>query len=212
MTDSTRIVVPQKHVSITFDDGPTREYTPRILNVLKSFRAKATFFVVGKNARENPDIIQRIVREGHDLGNHTYSHFISTVFKKKVIEEEIRLTEKIIKEITGQRPSFFRSPCWAWDVNAEKVVDVAKNLGYCPVKWSISSVDWLGVRKIIKYKIFGKTINHREIFLFHDGAETCPVTTREATVELLPDVLNMLNEKQMSPVRLSDLREYKNKL
>lgn len=125
--------------------------------------------------------------------------------KKKVIKKEIQLTGKIIEKITGRKPILFRTPCWSWDINAEKVCDIAKSLGYYSVKWSISSIDWLGIGSVIKHKIFNKKIYPGEIFLFHDGAEMCPVSTRKATVELLPDVLRMLKRKQMSPIRLSDL-------
>lgn len=195
-----------KSVSLTFDDGPDRKYTPGILNILRKFKIKASFFLVGKKAEKNPDIVQRIFQEGHDIGNHTYSHPLSPMlFKYRIIEKEIRVTEKIIMSITGQKPRLFR-PTWSlWNPNYDKIINLTKSLGYISVGWSISSLDWLGVRKIIKYQILDRDINHGDIILLHDGAEKSPISKRDATVNLLPEILYKVKKEYISLLKLSEL-------
>lgn len=195
----------KRQISLTFDDGPDRQYTPKILDLLKRFEVKATFFLVGKKVRKNPDIVMRIFKDGHDIGNHTYNHPISPVFKHRVMEREIKLAGDAIKRITGERPFLFR-PTWSpWDINAKKMLNMAGNLGYFPVRWSISSMDWLGIRKVVKYKILARDIREAEILLLHDGAEKSPFLERKTTVELLPEILFALKSKNFLPVKLTEL-------
>lgn len=195
----------RNYVSLTFDDGPNRRYTPKILDILKEFDIKATFFIVGKNAKKNPFILRRILDEGHDIGNHTYSHPVSPVIKSGLIEKEIKITEKIIKNIAGCKPYLFR-PTWGpWDMNSRKMLETTERLGYLPVRWSISSMDWLGIKKVIKYKVLCRRIRHGDIFLFHDGIERSPVSKRESTVESLPKILHTLKSRSIFPLRLSRL-------
>ena len=192
----------QKSIALTFDDGPHPEYTPRILDVLKNDDVKATFFLVGKRARQNPDIVRRIFVEGHDIGNHTYSHPISPIINHKSIEKEIRLTGKIIEKITGRKPQLFR-PTWGkWDMNSSKMTGMAKKLGYLPMRWSVSSIDWLGINKIVEQRVLNNGINGREIFLFHDGTEKAIIKNREATVKAIPKVLRVYKDYRF--LKLSD--------
>ncbi|MBN2482978.1 MAG: polysaccharide deacetylase family protein [Candidatus Omnitrophica bacterium] len=195
----------KKYVSFTFDDGPDRKYTLPILDVLKRFGVKATFFLVGKRAKRNPDIVQRIVKEGHEIGNHTYSHPVSPILRYRAIEKEIALTGKIITEITGQTTQLFR-PTWSpWDFYCSRMEDIAQDLGYQSVRWSISSVDWLGIKGIIRHKIMNTPINSKEIFLFHDGAEKFPIVSRRATVEVLPHILHRNQKNNIHPLTLSEM-------
>jgi peptidoglycan/xylan/chitin deacetylase (PgdA/CDA1 family) len=98
-------------VALTFDDGPHPDYTPRILDVLARHGVKTTFFVVGEKAEAHPEIVRRIVAEGHLVGNHTYSH--STRFpwmSERKMKEEIHRCDVVLKKTTGERPVLFRPP------------------------------------------------------------------------------------------------------
>jgi len=192
-----------KRVFLTFDDGPDERFTPKILDHLNRFKAKATFFVVGKRARQYPAIVKRIVDEGHDIGNHTFSHPVSPILKHKVIEKEIKATEYMIRQITGKRPKLFRPTWLSWDLHARKMNQVARELGYYSLRWSISSMDWLGMKKVIKHKIFKAKINSREVLLFHDGSEKSFFPDRKATVDVLPDILETFKRKSINPLKLS---------
>lgn len=192
-------------VSLTFDDGPDGRYTPKILDILRKFEAKACFFLVGKKVEKNPDIVMRIFDEGHDIGNHTYSHPVSPIFRYGIIEREIERTDKLIERITRQRPYLFR-PTWSpSNINSKKMLNTAKRLDYLSVRWSVSSMDWLGIKKLIKYKVLNRNMSHGDILLLHDGAEKTPLSKREATVELLPDILRTIKRKRLFPLKLSEL-------
>lgn len=201
----------KSHVSLTFDDGPDWKYTPKILDILKRSKIKASFFLVGKRAEKYPDIVRRIFEEGHDIGNHTYSHPIGPIFNYRIIEREINVTDKIIVGITGHRPRLFR-PTWSpWHINYKRMWNIAKSLGYFSVGWSVSSIDWLGVKKVIKHKVLSRDINHGDIILFHDGAEKALFPKREATVRVLPEILRTLHKRNILTFKLSELLDGRDK-
>jgi len=192
-----------KCVFLTFDDGPDKRFTPTILDHLKRFNAKATFFVVGRRARKHPDIVRRIIDEGHDIGNHTLSHPVSPILKHKVIENEIKAAGDIIHQIIGEKPKLFRPTWLSWDLHAQKMQHIARELGYYSLRWSISSMDWLGMKKVIKHKILKAKINSREVLLFHDGSEKSFFSNRKATVDVLPDILETFKRKSINLLKLS---------
>jgi peptidoglycan/xylan/chitin deacetylase (PgdA/CDA1 family) len=148
-------------ICLTFDDGPN-EYTLKNLETLKRFNLKATFFVVGKSCQKYPQILKEIVKEGHLIGNHSFSHSIKFFFDFK---REIERTREIIKEITGIETKIFRPPygfLHPWLKNY-----LLKN-GYKILLWDVDSRDWKGK---IDQKIFQK-IKPNSILLFHDCLET----------------------------------------
>src|SRR5262245_38613659 len=105
-----RMSTRQPEVALTFDDGPHPEYTPRILEVLKQFQAKATFFVIGQNARRYPDLIQRMVAEGHSLGCHTDTHVDLSRIGLRRSWDECRQSQRSLEQISGQRIRLIRPP------------------------------------------------------------------------------------------------------
>ncbi|UCD15946.1 MAG: polysaccharide deacetylase family protein [Candidatus Omnitrophota bacterium] len=201
-----------RRISLTFDDGPDVYYTLKILDILRAFRVKATFFLVGKNAQKHPDIVRRIHVEGHDIGNHTYSHPMSPFFRKerkKIIKEEITKTNKIIKNIIGSRPLLFRPPLAVWDLSAKELVRQAKELRHVPVGWSKSSADWLGIKFIIRHKLLKRAKSDGDILLFHDGAEKTFMKRREATVQMLPEIIKNCRQEKLLPLPLTEILKTK---
>ncbi|QDT27922.1 Peptidoglycan-N-acetylmuramic acid deacetylase PdaC [Gimesia panareensis] len=97
-------------IALTFDDGPHPEFTPRLLDVLKHYQQQATFFVIGSQALQYPEIIQRMIREGHEVGNHTLTHSEPALTSAKQFLEEISQTDQILHEITGCIPRLVRPP------------------------------------------------------------------------------------------------------
>lgn len=98
-------------VALTFDDGPSPEITPRVLDILRDKQAKATFFLVGEQVERNPELARRMGREGHAVGNHTYSHPALFCFlSPRRLSEEIARTQDAVFRVTGVRPRHFRSP------------------------------------------------------------------------------------------------------
>ena len=101
---------PRFNVSFTFDDGPHPEYTPRLLDTLNQYHQRATFFVIGEKAQQHPDLIERIVGEGHEIGNHTFSHSEPSKTSTQHFLEEIRQTDQLLNKITGRTPDLIRPP------------------------------------------------------------------------------------------------------
>ncbi|MGR6967062.1 polysaccharide deacetylase family protein [Geodermatophilus sp. URMC 61] len=98
------------YVQLTFDDGPTRDVTPAVLDVLAAKGATATFFVTGENVQENPDIVRRAHEEGHRLGNHSWDHPDLSTLGRDEVESQLRRTSEVIQEATGSAPTLWRPP------------------------------------------------------------------------------------------------------
>ena len=125
-------------VRLTFDDGPVRANTPRVLNVLSNYRVKATFFVIGQRARRHPDLVKREYREGHSVQNHTYTHPDLTTLGPVETRRELRATNRAIKAAGVPRPYRFRPP--QGHTNA-RVRSVGASLGLMQTLWSVDPRD-----------------------------------------------------------------------
>ena len=135
-----------KKLVLTFDDGPDPRYTPLVLDELKRLGAPATFFVVGQNCERYPDLVQRIYRDGHEIGNHSFSHPDLGPLGKQQADLEINATQRVIESLTGHRTILFRPPYNADSqpetVNQVLPVDWASSLGYLVVGENIDPKDW----------------------------------------------------------------------
>lgn len=155
-----------RRVALTFDDGPHPVYTEQLLDGLKERGVKATFFVTGEHAELHPDIIKRMVEEGHLVGNHTYSHIQLTQNNRETYKEELIKTNEILKGITGQEVQYVRPPYGSWDKSFEK------ELNMFPVLWNVDPLDWCSenVNRITE-KIISK-VRENDIILMHDYYDT----------------------------------------
>ena len=193
-----------KYVALTFDDGPHPKYTPEILDILKENDAKATFFVIGKNAKNYPELILREKEEGHEIGNHTYSHPDMKGISVDKAVEEIMLTQETISEITGVRPVLFRAP---GGVFSNELVLMLENIECKPVLWSWKqdTKDWSlpSVKTVVNTVL--NNINDGDIILFHDyNMKGSP------TPEALKIILPKLKEMGYNFVTVSELIELNN--
>lgn len=151
-----------KRIALTFDDGPHPTYTEKLLDGLKERGVKATFFVTGEHAELNPDIIKRMSEEGHLIGNHTYSHIQLTSGNKETFKEELRRTNEVITEITGQEVTYVRPPYGSWDKAFEK------ELNMLPVLWSVDPLDWCCSDAACVARKVEKSVSENDIILLHD--------------------------------------------
>jgi len=193
-------------VCITFDDGPSPKNTPQILDILKDKGVKATFFVTGKYVEMYPEIAQRIVAEGHDIGNHTYNHKELVVSNKKTILNELRKTDEVIWEATGIRTRLFRPPRGICGNAARKLLIEE---GYKIILWTISTLDWRKVKPkaiLWRVKLF---IRDGAIILFHDSGSLfgCGDSGRTNTVRALPLVIDFLKEEGYKIITVSEILE-----
>lgn len=194
----------EKIIALTFDDGPDPMDTPEILELLKKYDIKATFFVVGKKVEMYPELAKREAFEGHELANHTYSHlYLNKQMSEERIHNEIVKAEETIFNITGQRPTLFRPPGGFYN---EKVIRVLKSSGYQIIMWSWhqDARDWdrPGVHKIVN-SILQKT-QKGDIVLLHDYVEG-----KTQTIEALKQILPKLKERGFRFVTVSELLAYR---
>lgn len=199
-----RANVQDKVVALTFDDGPSPIWTPRILDELKKAGVKATFFMVGNHVERYPDLARRVLEEGHEIGNHTYDHHVLLYYTMDELEKEIKKAEAAIRSATGQTTVYFRPPK-AWLTNAEK--QKIKDMGYTIVLWSLNSKDWVTFhdKQITSYIL--RNIRPGDIVLFHDsgGAFSTEGGNRKQTVKTIPRLVRKLKEKGYRFVTISEL-------
>ncbi|MED4953786.1 polysaccharide deacetylase family protein [Paenibacillus macerans] len=132
----------KRQVALTFDDAPDAVFTPQVLDALKQAGVKATFFVVGNRAEAHPDIMARIVREGHRVGNHSYSHANLPKLTDLKFRSEVTRTDQIISNYTGSVPALFRPPYG--NTNERQLLWLASK-GKKIVGWNVDSLDWKGL-------------------------------------------------------------------
>lgn len=166
----TDVKTSQKVVALTFDDGPDPTNTPVLLDILKKHNVKATFFVLGVRCEKQPLLVKRIAGEGHELGNHSYSHFKDSRRDNAYFTEEIRKTNTIIHRLTGQTPTLFRPP---GGYLSHSLVDLSQKEKVLIAYWSYiqDTKDWRGTKaeKIADHII--KNIKPGQIIILHDGAD-----------------------------------------
>ena len=156
-----------RKIALTFDDGPLPPYSQQILDILRAQKARATFFVCGKEAERYPEILRRMCAEGHTIGNHTWSHPYLYFMNRAECAEEIGQTQRVIQQATGTMPRFFRPPYGArWF----GLYPVLREHGLRLVQWSVSGDDWrLGVNDIVSSVRRG--MRPGAIILLHDGRQ-----------------------------------------
>ena len=156
----------KKKVALTFDDGPDSECTPMLLDGLAERGVKATFFVIGKQAQEQPQVMERIVREGHLLGNHTYNHVDIRHMTETAAKEELKKANEVIVKYTGEEPCFLRPPFGNGTKKLEKAVEMIQ------VLWTIDTMDWACQNEEKICSTVYREIEENSIILMHDEYPT----------------------------------------
>ena len=158
----------EREIALTFDDGPDPVYTPQLLDLLKRFEARCTFFLVGSHAERHPDIVARIHREGHVIGIHNYVHHSNWLMRPKTVKKQILRTSEAIKRIAGVRPVYYRPP---WGI--VNLFDY-RRLGHLQiVLWTSIFGDWrlrVGAEKL--YRRMRQKLKPGEVFVLHDCGRT----------------------------------------
>jgi peptidoglycan/xylan/chitin deacetylase (PgdA/CDA1 family) len=172
----------RRRLALTFDDGPDPVHTPALLDALAELRAPATFFVLGKRVDAHPELAARIVREGHELGNHTYSHPYLPLARSQTVARELAAADAAIERATGTRPTLARPPYGGRSPRNVRVFDRA---GKRLVLWDVNSFDWKQRSpEAITERVLSR-VRPGSIILLHearDGGET----TVQAVKKLVP--------------------------
>lgn len=181
---------------LTFDDGPSRTVTPKILDILEDNNIKATFFIIGNMAKENPDLLKQINRKGHAIGNHTYTHEFSKVYSNiEAFEEEVDKTNKVFKEILGDsfNSRLFRFPGGSFEKSKNPYKELIKNKNMVYVDWNVLNGDAEG-HNIEPGRLLNRvkeTIEDQKsiVILMHDAP------AKQTTVEALPLIIEYLKSE-----------------
>jgi peptidoglycan/xylan/chitin deacetylase (PgdA/CDA1 family) len=178
-------------IAITFDDGPSARCTGRLLDGLKERGIKGTFFLIGKNVEENPELVRRLKEEGHLIGNHTYSHVEITKLSDEDAKKEIMEADRVISSITGEHVEYMRPPFGLWQEELEEELDVM------PVMWSIDPLDWTtkNVEEIVNKVV--TQAGENDIILLHDCYDT--------SVDAALRIVDILKKKGFEFVTVDEL-------
>jgi len=190
----------KREVALTFDDVPDPRYTPQVLDILAKHRVRATFFVVGSRAAKHPALVRRMVREGHLVGNHSYSHALLRQSSMYQFQDEIVRTDQLLTKLSGYRPRFIRPP---YGEIKPRQVEWARRHGYIIANWDVDSVDWKQISKNRVLANIHKTLQPGSIILQHAGGGYGQDLS--GTVEALPHLIRMLQSKGYRTVTLDEL-------
>ncbi len=193
-----------KKIVLTFDDGPSPTWTPLILDELKKAGIQATFFMIGHHVQKYPEVAKRVAREGHTIGNHGYAHSVLLYYTLEELEEEVKYTEHVIREVTGVTTKYFRPPK-SWLRPGEKAK--IKSMGYKIILWSLNSKDWVAFGHKYMVKYIAHNIKNGDILLFHDsgGVFKAEGGDRKETVAVISPLVKRLQKKGFEFVSIEEL-------
>lgn len=187
-------------VAVTIDDGPDPEVTPRVLEVLAAFEARASFFCVGERVLRYPDIAREIVRGGHSVENHTQRHRPSfSLLGPGGMAAEIAQAQASIVQVTGESPRFFRAPAGLRNPFLEPIL---RRLKLQLASWTRRGFDTVNADPEDVYRRLSRTLEGGDILLLHDGHAARARAGTPVILEVLPRLLETLGRRQLQPVTL----------
>ena len=190
---------PERAVCLTFDDGPDPQRTPKLLDLLKCHGLQATFFLIGEKAQAHPELVQRMVEEGHTVGNHTYHHYdMSKISDPAVFQKEMDDVRTLFQETTGtEMAMYYRPPQGKY---SETNLQMAKDLGYATFFWSLAYVDWNVDAQPSHEEAFSKLTSR-----IHPGAVVLLHNTSKTNGEILDELLTKWEEMGYTFGKLEEL-------
>ncbi|MBW7454193.1 polysaccharide deacetylase family protein [Paenibacillus sepulcri] len=190
----------KREVALTFDDAPDADFTPQILDVLKKAGVKATFFVIGNRAESHPDIMKRIVQDGHLIGNHSYNHANLPKLSDAEFRYQINKTDQLIRQFTGFTPKIVRPP---YGNISERQIQWLASQHKKIVNWNVDSLDWKGLKA---EQVEGNILAHvypGSIILQHAAGGTGEDLS--GTVKALPNIISKLKNDGVKLVTITEL-------
>ena len=193
-------------IALTFDDGPNEPYTSQVLDILEQYKIKATFFIIGQNARRYPETCRRIVAAGNVVGNHSYHHLKSLCLRRgRTVARDIELAQQAIHECTGLEPKLFRPP---HGFRTPWLMRTVRNLGYTVVTWDNMTSDWNAEKSgdEIVQAILGRA-RPGGVIVLHDGRDRRLNYDRSHMLQALPFVIETLMERGFEFATIPELLE-----
>jgi peptidoglycan/xylan/chitin deacetylase (PgdA/CDA1 family) len=183
------------YIALTFDDGPSEKLTPKLLDLLAAHHIKVTFFVIGQNVADHPEIVRRAAREGHEIGNHSWSHPSFGKMSDENVRRELKKTDDAITNACGVHPTLMRPPYGSITLRQKRWIH--DEFGYRIILWDVDPLDWKRPgAKVVTNRIVKETRNG-SIVLSHD--------IHPGTIESVPETLNELEAKGFKFVTVSEL-------
>ena len=189
------VYVDQPYIAITFDDGPHATLTPKLLDMLAARRLKATFFIIGQNGAEYPDIMKRIVREGHELANHSWSHPNLAKMSDDAVRAQMQKTDEVIAAAAGKRTTLMRPPYGSITPRQKEWIN--ESFGYRTIIWDVDPFDWRRPGAgVIRDRIVSQT-QAGSIILVHD--------IHPGSIDAMPETFDQLTAKGFKFATVSEL-------
>jgi peptidoglycan/xylan/chitin deacetylase (PgdA/CDA1 family) len=183
------------YIALTFDDGPHGTLTPKLLDLLAAHHLKATFFVVGQNAADHPEILRRAVREGHEIANHSWSHPNFGKMSDEAVRRELQKTDDAIAAAIGKRPTLLRPPYGS--ITARQKHWIHEEFGYRIIIWDVDPLDWKRPGPSVVTSRILKETHAGSIVLSHD--------IHPPTIEAMPATFDQLERKGFKSVTVTEL-------
>lgn len=183
-----------KYIALTFDDGPHPKVTPRVLEALQQYDAKATFFMLGKQVETYSTVAKQVAEAGHEIANHSSGHLDLTKLSNETIKQEINETNNKIEKVTGLNPTLVRPPYGAYN---DIVINFANNNGDSIILWSVDSLDWKSRNASAVIETVTRNVTNGSIVLLHD--------IHASTADALPQLLESLGNQGYQFITVSDL-------
>jgi peptidoglycan/xylan/chitin deacetylase (PgdA/CDA1 family) len=183
------------YIAMTFDDGPSATLTPKLLDLLAEHHIKATFFVIGENVAEHPEIVARAAREGHEIANHSWSHPNFGKMSDEGVRRQLQQTDEAIKNATGKRPTLLRPPYGS--ITAREKRWIHDEFGYDIILWDVDPYDWKRPGPAVVRARILKETRPGSIVLSHD--------IHPGTIEAMPSTFDELEAKGFKFVTVSEL-------
>jgi peptidoglycan/xylan/chitin deacetylase (PgdA/CDA1 family) len=183
------------YIAMTFDDGPSATLTPKLLDLLAARHIKATFFVIGENVAEHPEILARATREGHEIGNHSWSHPNFAKMSDERVRQQLWRTDTAIQSASGRRPILMRPPYGSITTREKRWIH--NELGYDIILWDVDPYDWKRPGSAVVRNRILKETHPGSIVLSHD--------IHPGTIEAMPSTLDALAAKGFKFVTVSEL-------
>src|SRR6266568_3039766 len=183
------------YIAMTFDDGPSATMTPKLLDLLAAHHIKATFFVIGENVAEHPEIVERAAREGHEIANHSWSHPNFGKMSDEGVRRQLTRTDDAIKNATGVRPTLLRPPYGS--ITARQKRWIHNEFGYQIILWDVDPYDWKRPGPSVVCNRILKETRPGSIVLSHD--------IHPGTIVAMPSTFDQLQAKGFKFVTVSEL-------
>lgn len=191
-------------LALTYDDGPSEVWTPRLLEVLAHHEVRATFFMVGRYAAQLPEVARAVASAGHTIGNHSYTHPNLIFCSAGQVQAQLDECDRVLTNVVGEHSKLFRPP---FGGRRPDVLRTARAHGFVPVMWSVTAYDWNPVAPEMIEKKIARQIHGGDVILMHDGGHLSPTADRSATVTATDRIISRYKGEGYTFVTIPEMME-----